>query len=235
MADDTIIDRADRAGSASKRNFELLPGTRFRPEPIRWLWPQWLARGKLQLLAGSAGTGKTTISVALAAAVTTGAAWPDGGRSEVGDVLFWSGEDGIADTLVPRFLAAGGDLSRLHFAGEVTEGRRRRTFDPVVDQVAAVVQRIRDDREIRRVDDVARLVGGSLRALQRLFSEYVGVSPKWVIRRYRLHEITERLAAGGPVDWAGLAAELGYADQAHLVRDFRAMVGETPTWYAQRY
>ena len=133
MADDTIIDRADRAGSASKRNFELLPGTRFRPEPIRWLWPQWLARGKLQLLAGSAGTGKTTISVALAAAVTTGAAWPDDGRSEVGDVLFWSGEDGIADTLVPRFLAAGGDLSRLHFAGEVTEGRRRRTFDPAED------------------------------------------------------------------------------------------------------
>src|SRR5438445_4934739 len=133
MADDTIIDRADRAGSASKRNFELLPGTRFRPEPIRWLWPQWLALGKLQLLAGSAGTGKTTISVALAAAVTTGAAWPDGGRSEVGDVLFWSGEDGIADTLVPRFLAAGGDLSRLHFAGEVTEGRRRRTFDPAED------------------------------------------------------------------------------------------------------
>jgi len=74
-----------------------------------------------------------------------------------------------------------------------------------------------------------------VRGLQRLFAEYVGIGPKWVIRRYRLREITERLAAGGPVDWAGLAAELGYADQAHLVRDFRAMVGETPTWYAQRY
>ncbi len=71
--------------------------------------------------------------------------------------------------------------------------------------------------------------------LQRLFADYVGVGPKWVIRRYRLHEITERMAAGGRIDWARLAAELGYADQAHLSRDFTAIVGESSTQYAQRY
>jgi AraC-like DNA-binding protein len=68
-----------------------------------------------------------------------------------------------------------------------------------------------------------------------LFAEYVGIGPKWVIRRYRLHEVTERLAAGGRVDWAALAADLGYADQAHLVRDFKQMFGEPPTRYAARY
>jgi AraC-like DNA-binding protein len=56
-----------------------------------------------------------------------------------------------------------------------------------------------------------------------------------VIRRYRLHEITERMAAGGRIDWMRLALGLGYADQAHLSRDFTAIVGETPTPYAQRY
>jgi AraC-like DNA-binding protein len=71
--------------------------------------------------------------------------------------------------------------------------------------------------------------------LQRLFAEHVGVGPKWVIRHYRLNEVKRRMAAGTAVDWAGLAAELGYADQAHLTRDFAAMVGEPPTRYAQRY
>src|SRR5262245_17437211 len=107
--------------------------------------------------------------------------------------------------------------------------------DETAEAVAALVERIAGDPELTRVDSVAALFGTNVRRLQRIFAEYVGIGPKWVIRRYRLHEITERLAAGGPADWAGLAAELGYADQAHLVRDFRAMVGETPTWYARRY
>jgi AraC-like DNA-binding protein len=56
-----------------------------------------------------------------------------------------------------------------------------------------------------------------------------------VIRRYRLREVTERMAAGADIDWAALAADLGYTDQAHFVRDFRSMFGESPTHYAQRY
>ncbi|MEO3816438.1 helix-turn-helix domain-containing protein [Plantactinospora sp. B24E8] len=107
--------------------------------------------------------------------------------------------------------------------------------DPRAAQAAAVVADIAATPGLHRVDVVARTAGLTVRGLQRLFAEYVGIGPKWVIRRYRLHEVTERLASGGPVDWAGLAADLGYADQAHLVRDFTKMFGEPPTWYAARY
>jgi AraC-like DNA-binding protein len=50
-----------------------------------------------------------------------------------------------------------------------------------------------------------------------------------------LHDVTERLAAGEHIDWAGIAADLGYADQAHFTRDFKDMFGESPTHYAARY
>jgi AraC-like DNA-binding protein len=71
----------------------------------------------------------------------------------------------------------------------------------------------------------------SKRPLQQLFNEYVGVGPKWVINRYRLHEVIERMAAQGPVSWTELALELGYFDQAHFIRDFKALVGCSPAAY----
>jgi AraC-like DNA-binding protein len=111
----------------------------------------------------------------------------------------------------------------------------RPTRDPIAETVADIVRRVADDPAITRVDRLADSAGIGVRRLQRLFAGYVGVGPKWVIRRYRIDEATKRMAAGEPVDWAGLAAELGYADQAHFTRDFTAMVGETPTQYAQRY
>lgn len=107
--------------------------------------------------------------------------------------------------------------------------------DPTAVEVAGIVARIAADPEIARVDALADDLGTSVRQLQRLFAEHVGVGPKWVIRRYRLREVTDRLDNGVAVDWAGLAAELGYADQAHFTRDFTAMVGEPPTRYAERY
>jgi AraC-like DNA-binding protein len=107
--------------------------------------------------------------------------------------------------------------------------------NPTAEKVADIVARIAAEPNVTRVETLADTLGTSVRQLQRLFAEYVGVGPKWVIRRYRLHEVTERLAQGGVVDWAQLAVELGYADQAHLTRDFTAMVGEPPTRYAERY
>jgi AraC-like DNA-binding protein len=100
---------------------------------------------------------------------------------------------------------------------------------------ADMVARIAADPAVLRVGVLAEELGTSVRRLQRLFAEYVGIGPKWVIRRYRLREVTERLASGAQVDWASLAAELGYADQPHFVRDFTDMFGESPTRYAARY
>jgi len=107
--------------------------------------------------------------------------------------------------------------------------------DPRAEEAARIVAVVAARPTVLRVDALAREIGLTVRGVQRLFAEYVGIGPKWVIRRYRLREVTERLASGDAVDWAALAAELGYADQAHLTRDFTAMFGEPPTWYAARY
>ena len=96
-----------------------------------------------------------------------------------------------------------------------------------------VVAGMMADREITRVADVVSRTGIGERRLQRLFAEYVEASPKWVIRRYRLQEAAERLAAAEDVDLAALALDLGYFDQAHFARDFRAIVGRPPASYAR--
>ena len=104
--------------------------------------------------------------------------------------------------------------------------------DWMAEQVAALVSRITADPGLRRVDQLAAASGMTARSLQRLFADYVGVSPKWVMRRARLHEAAERADSGEPVDWALLASDLGYADQAHLTRDFTATLSISPTRYA---
>ena len=71
------------------------------------------------------------------------------------------------------------------------------------------------------------------RSLQRLFAEYVGVGPKWVIRRYRIYDALERAATTASVDWVRLATDLGYSDQAHFSREFTSIVGTSPTRYAK--
>lgn len=103
--------------------------------------------------------------------------------------------------------------------------------DPALTLAGQLVERILDDREIKTVDDLARQTAMSKRSLQRLFREYVGVSPKWVIQRYRLHELIEQSNSGSRIDWPHLALELGYFDQAHLINDFKSMVGYSPTEY----
>jgi putative DNA primase/helicase len=109
-------------------------GNEVNMEKIEWLWPGWLARGKFHLLAGSKGAGKSTILFDLIARLTAGSVWPD--KSPVsthGDVMIWSGEDGIKDTVLPRFYAAGGDLSRIHFPVSTIVYGEKRPFDPSTD------------------------------------------------------------------------------------------------------
>lgn len=101
-------------------------------------------------------------------------------------------------------------------------------LSPRLARLRDLVERMASDRSILRVDDVSRASGLDARALQRLFQTYVGVSPKWVIQRYRLHEAAMQLAGPHPPTLAALAATLGYSDQAHFGRDFKRTVGETP-------
>lgn len=104
---------------------------------------------------------------------------------------------------------------------------------PTIAQVRALVTMAAVDRGLTRAEQLAERANLSLRALQRLFRDHVGASPKWVIQRYRLHEAVAQLQAGGKVDWTELALALGYYDQAHFIRDFRRLVGHAPGDYAR--
>ena len=98
-------------------------------------------------------------------------------------------------------------------------------------RVRDLVERLAADRTLVRAEQVAALAGVDLRRLQRLFRTYAGVSPKWVLQRFRLHEAAEALDAGASGGLGALALRLGYFDQAHFIRDFRAVVGCSPGAY----
>jgi AraC-like DNA-binding protein len=105
--------------------------------------------------------------------------------------------------------------------------------DETIVLINQIIDRIVADRAIAKVGDIVSRFNLSKRTLQRLFSQYVGVSPKWVIKRYRLHEAAEQLAGGEVEDWPKLALELGYFDQAHFINDFKTIVGQSPAEYAK--
>jgi AraC-like DNA-binding protein len=105
-------------------------------------------------------------------------------------------------------------------------------FDAQLERVATLVERIAADRTFTSVQQVTRMSQWSLRVLQRIFAEYVGASPKWVINRFRIHEALAQIAGGVAENWTELALSLGYFDQSHFIRDFKRLVGQTPKAYA---
>jgi AraC-like DNA-binding protein len=123
------------------------------------------------------------------------------------------------------------DHAAVAIMDEFLTTRAPRQADRAAELAAAVVAYTATEPAITRVDELARAFDLSPRRLQRLFADYIGVSPKWVIRRHRLHEAATRATAGTPVNLTQLAAELGYSDQAHLTRDFTAMIGVPPAQY----
>lgn len=111
----------------------LQQGSSIKPQRIDWMWFEFIARGKLHVIGGMAGTGKTTAGLDLLAIKSRGGKWPDGTPCEAGRVAVWSGEDDAADTLLPRFLAAGGNPENLYFLRGTREGGETRPFDPSTD------------------------------------------------------------------------------------------------------
>jgi AraC-like DNA-binding protein len=91
-----------------------------------------------------------------------------------------------------------------------------------------------ENRVLLRVEDLSSACGLTVRQLQRLFRKQVGWSPKWVIQRYRLHEILEQVSSGRSIDWLGLAERMGYFYRAHFICDFKQLIGETPAEYTRK-
>ncbi|MGE8280042.1 MAG: AAA family ATPase [Stenotrophomonas sp.] len=106
-----------------------------KPEAISWLWDGWLAAGKLHLLAGAPGTGKTTIALAIASTLSAGGVWPDGKRAQATSVLVWSGEDQHADTLNPRLRAGGANLAKVSVITGIRTEAGHTGFDPSQDLI----------------------------------------------------------------------------------------------------
>lgn len=133
-----VLSSAERIKPPAKRiplndGVILVCGGNITPQPVAWLWEYWLAQGKLHVLAGAPGQGKTTIALALCATVTIGGRWPDGSRCTPGNALIWSGEDDPADTLLPRLMAMGADRNRVYFVTGSRINGELLTFDPARD------------------------------------------------------------------------------------------------------
>ncbi|WP_086382293.1 AAA family ATPase [Caballeronia sordidicola] len=142
----------------------LLCASAVVPEPVTWLWPGWLPSGKLTLLAGDGGTGKTTLAIALAAVVSAALHWPDNSRCvKHGNVLIWSSEDDPADTLVPRLMAAKADLTRCYFVQGVTVNDESQAFDPARD-IDLLDERIRHlgGARLLIVDPIVSAIAGDM-------------------------------------------------------------------------
>ena len=150
----------------------------------------------------------------------------------------------LADRVVPASRIFGKDLDALQeialsSCAENNKVQAANTFfharmpkhDPSRGLAEGLVDQILREPEIKTVDDLAIRTGMGKRSLQRLFSEYVGASPKWVIRRYRLHELIEKSNSSRKLDWSQVALDLGYFDQAHLINDFKSIVGLSPSEY----
>jgi AraC-like DNA-binding protein len=139
---------------------------------------------------------------------------------------------GAAGAAVDRAVrTAPTDAERVPLAEDFLRGCRP-PYDADALEAARAVDLARGDLSIARAADLAVRSGIGLRSLQRLFRSHVGVSPKWVIRRFRVQDAAERAAAGTAVDWAAVALDLGYFDQSHFTRDFKAQIGRTPAEYA---
>jgi AraC-like DNA-binding protein len=182
-----------------------------------------------------------------------GTGWASGVKFHPGGWAAWSGLD--ASRLTDRVVPAGPVLEPLgldglaeavlHHPGSTADDTaarqavlrellERHAPEPDADhlRLRGLIDRMRDDATLIRVEQLPELVGWSPRTLQRQFRTRVGVSAKWVLARFRLQEAAVELERDPGVNLAELSVRLGWHDQAHFTNDFRRMLGTTPARYA---
>jgi putative DNA primase/helicase len=125
-----ILRLKDRQLSQPGRALITSRASEVAPQRIDWIWPGRIARGKHTTIAGDPGAGKSQVMISIIAAVTTGGELPcREGNAPLGSVIILAAEDGVADTIVPRLLAAGADLKRVHIVTAVRAANGTRTFN----------------------------------------------------------------------------------------------------------
>ena len=128
--------RREAAPRVNGTIINLVHGRDLTLKQYEWEWFEYLPKGKLVIGAGAIGAGKTTIAIYMAATISVGGQWPDGTYAETADILIWSGEDSPNDTLLPRFIAAGGDRDKIHFVADAITQGKKRPFNPSIDMPA---------------------------------------------------------------------------------------------------
>lgn len=153
----------------------------------------------------------------------------------------------LRDRVVPAVDVLGPDVAAMADLDPDAPARRwtasvgrllGRLGGPVDDDyrlVLAIIEAMRTDRELLAVAEVAERFGLSVRGLQRLFVHYVGAGPKWVLGRFRMHDVVAELDRDGTASLTELAHRFGWYDQAHFTRDFTRLVGEPPGAYRARH
>lgn len=142
--------------------------------------------------------------------------------------VFGATAEGAEDAV----LSAEGDAGMVAVAEPLLRGAVKEA-PAMAGEVNRLVAMIETDRDILRVDDLVSRCGLGVRSLQRLFADLVGMAPKWVIRRARLHEAAYQLGQGETVDLTTLAQDLGYFDHAHFTQDFKRVIGQSPSRYRE--
>lgn len=138
-----------------------------------------------------------------------------------------------AETAEELILSQTNEISMVEMAEKLIRPKLPERDDNIV-MINEITDRIATERDITKVDQVTEYFSINKRKLQRLFDQYVGLSPKTVIKLYRLQNAAEAMDRGHQLDLLELANELGYYDQSHFIKDFKATVGKTPEEYARK-
>lgn len=159
------VQTREKLSSKPKRRLISHRASDLQPEKLTWIWPGRIPEGKLVLLGGPPGLGKSQVTAFIAATVSNGGVWPCGeGSTIAGSVIFMSAEDGIQDTIVPRLIAAGAKTDRVHIVAAATkpDGTGRKTFSLKTD-VDLLEEKAKEIGDVRLivVDPISAYMGGS--------------------------------------------------------------------------
>ena len=228
---DPFYAEGDRAKNGKKK-VKIIMGTDVRPRPISWLWQEWLAHGKLHIFAGRPGCLKTTTAIGFAAGVTRGGYWPDESRMAQGNVVIWSGEDAIEDTLMPRFLAAGGDPAHVAFVNGVEEDGTKRGFDPSRDMEALTeVCATLGNVNLIIIDPVVMIAKGDSHKnaeTRRDLQPLADLAERTQAAVVGVHHLTKRSEGADPVDRVSGSLAFGAAPRVILLSALDPKGGAEP-------